>query len=316
MSSNNSCPFCKKTDTFSINTYKHLWQVCNHCGCASSHKKEYHPFVTKFPFALLTSQNIDRKEELISMLFGNQATLENSNAIYDYFTSDLHIQYSINSVQPFVDDIIKRYEIEVKDKNILDISGGNGHFINEFKKMGANVSITEFNTKSVEYIKSNLGIDAYHFDFNKDTLSNVIPSKKFDIIFLRAAIMFCNDLKKFLTQLKPLLNPNAKIIYTQSVLPTLGVLMRTQFDEYNYQHLYQPETLVSIHEQMGYSLIHTHSDPDQEMYVYDLDKFTLLRDMISEYEREALVQIPYRTPFSFRARDRRRHTLLFQASNC
>jgi ubiquinone/menaquinone biosynthesis C-methylase UbiE len=241
----------------------------------------------------------------------NRDLLDDPGSIYDYFVSEYHIQYSIDSFKDFRQEVIDRHNIDITGKRVLDISGGNGHFADEMRKAGAHVVMTEINEKAIRYAKEKLGIETVGFDFACDRLSNLFH-EKFDIVLFRAATMFCTDLDRLAADVKSVLTPGGLSIHTQCVVPTLGVFLRTQCDDYNYKILYQPQHIIGPHEKNGFRLSGRHDETDPTMYVYDHDLNPVLRTLHYLYEFPAVGAIPRDATFPFRARDRRRSDLVFR----
>lgn len=241
---------------------------------------------------------------------------ESEDSVYDYFIEQGHIDYSIQTAKQFFKQHVRPHKITVENKDILDISGGNGHFIAEFKKYGSRVALTEINKPTIDYARKTHNIPVYEFNFNKHQLNSVVD-RQFDIILARAAIMFCDDLSKFANQCCELLSKDGYVWINHSVLPTLGVLTRVQLDEFSYWRLRQPETIIAEFEEAGFKLVSRADETDPSMYVYD-------HDMVDDWQlAHYLYEIPAarkimkleqqgKNCFSLRARDRRRSTMIFQ----
>lgn len=281
--------FVRDEHTVKLDTYKHYWIICQETGNAYSIKKK--PSVVTRLMQTYKSQK------------------NNSYSIYDYFTSPSHIQWSLEESRKVIHEIFNRHKIDPRGKRILDVSGGNGHVADELKKLGAEVTLTEVNDQAIEYARDHLQVETYKFDFQADSLDQVVNGK-FDIVLLRAAIMFCVDMERFLTSLKKLLKPGTVVVFQYCVIPTLGVLLRTQNDDYSYLALYQPETLIQFCGSQGLHLVTREDEIDSDSYVVDHDvnrKLTFLRIW---YEIKGLQVIPFRSKYPFRARDRRRSNMI------
>jgi ubiquinone/menaquinone biosynthesis C-methylase UbiE len=291
--SKTACLECNSSNLLKIDTYKRHWYFCQDCGSGAPIQKNFYP-LQFLPVKDWTKTQADEE------------------SMYDYFIDPIHIAYSVDTAKEFIADYVNKWNIPTQGKTILDISAGNGHFINEFKKMGATVSMTEINDPSIEYAKKQHGIDVYKYNFNSDTLQNVIKTK-FDIIMLRAAIMFCKDLGKHANDLKDIIAPDGLVVVNHSVIPTLGVILRTQVDEHSYFSLRSPEQVIKHFENAGFSLVERKDETDPSMYVYDHDltlRWSLLRIF---YELKAVLTMRSKgRVFAFPARDRRRSTMLFR----
>lgn len=287
------CIECSEQKLLKINTYKRFWYFCTNCGCA-------HP--------------IQKKRYFLGFLPVKHYKKSSSSEadMYDYFTAPIHIDYSTETANEFINDYVQPWGLPIKDKKVLDISGGNGHFLKKLQDLGAKVTITEINQPTIDYIKkTHKNMDVHLYDFNKHKLDEVVKDK-YDIIMLRAAIMFCKNLSNLAEELKLILKPGGKVIINHSVIPTLGVVNRVQFDEFSYFSLRQPETVINTFEKSGFKLLNRKDETDPSLYCYDHDK--LISWLIPHYIYELLGVIALRKHrvFSFPARDRRRSTMMFE----
>ncbi|MCC6298123.1 MAG: class I SAM-dependent methyltransferase [Anaerolineales bacterium] len=283
-------PFVQDGQTLILDTYKYHWIICRETGNAYS---------------------VEKDPSLFRRLSQVRKRQNDSYSIYDYFTAPNHIQWSLDESKKVVQEVLNRHAIDIKGRRILDISGGNGHVADELRKLGAEVVLTEVNDKAIEYARNNLKIETVKFDFQESKLSNVVTGK-FDVVLLRAAIMFCVDVEGFLADLKRLLMPGAIIVMQYCVTPTLGVLLRTQDDEYNYLALYQPDTLVEYCIEQGLRLIAREDEIDADPYVFDHDYSRWLTLLRIWYEVKGLRVLPFTSKYHFRARDRRRSNMIFK----
>lgn len=232
------CAICGSTNVSIVNTYKHYWRVCNDCGTAFS-KVKNHFSLSFLPFATLKK---------------NKDAVENPENLYNYADpSEDKIRQDEELALLFSDIWMNLCKINLKGKKFLEISGGTGHFINALRKFGVSVFHTEYDRNAGEYVNNKLMIKSKRFDFNKDRLQDLF-SEKFDIILLKGAIEFCTDVNTFLSGIEGNTHSNTVIIVITAV-PTLGNFLLTQFDDYNQQVLYQPQTLVSIFKEHNYSLL-------------------------------------------------------------
>mgnify|MGYP003412117878 CR=1 FL=1 len=281
--------FVLRDHTVKLDTYKHHWIICQKTGNAYSLKK---------------------KPGMINRLLqAYKSRKKSSYSIYDYFTSPSHIQWSLEESQKVISEIFNHHKLEPKGKRILDVSGGNGHVANELKKLGAEVVLTEVNDVAIEYARDQLQVETYKFDFQADSLDKVVTGK-FDIVLLRAAIMFCVDMERFLVNLEKLLKPGAVVVFQYCVIPTLGVLLRTQNDDYSYLALYQPETLIQFCDGHGLRLVTRDDEVDSDPYVVDHDANRRLTFLRTWYEIKGLQVLPFKSKYPFRARDRRRSNMI------
>jgi ubiquinone/menaquinone biosynthesis C-methylase UbiE len=288
-----TCQTCNSQDTFVLDTYKRRWHCCRNCGTAVSEQKSFYP-LSMLPFSDLRS-GADLDEE----------------KMYDYFVEQIHIDWSEREGQEFMEDYLKPANVDVAGKNLLDISGGNGHFIKQIEKLGANITLTEINQKTIDYAKLKHGYEVLEYNLNQHDLPTV-TGRKFDIVFARACLMFAKDMSKFVSEIKRSLVPGGLVVINHSVIPTLGVMLRTQLDEFSYFVLRQPNVIIDAFIAAGLQLHHRADETDPGLYVYDNDLRLHWRLVHRFYERRALKQLGKNRNFAWPARDRRRSTLVFR----
>lgn len=294
----NVCQSCGSAELLEIDTYKRIWRLCHSCGDARPEQKQDYS-LTHLPAPLMTKSANDEAE------------------VYDYFVQQDHIDYSIGTAHDFIAQHIKPNNIDFSNARVLDISGGNGHFLMEIAKLGTKeVTLTEINQPAIDYARKAHGIDVHLYNFNSHDLSVEVP-KRFDIVMARAAIMFCQDLGKFARETSAILEKGGLVIVNHSVIPTLGVMLRVQLDEFSYFVLRQPENVVGLFEKEGLILQSRADETDPSLYAYDHDKNRYWTFAKRRYERRAAPKLMAaedagKPPFTFRARDRRRSTMIFR----
>jgi len=290
----NECISCGKNDFIRIPTYKRDWYLCRGCGTAIPNERD------KFPLRFLPYKDMKKQSAL------------DAQKMYDYFVDPIHIEISEREGNEFIDKYITPNNIDVSGKSILDISGGNGHFVSQIQKLGAEITLTEYNKKTVEYAKKTHSFtNVYEYDLNNDDLFE-LTGQQFDIVLARACIMFCDDLKNLVSQIKKCLKPGGIVILNHSVEPTLGVLTRVQLDEFSYSALRQPETVVDTFEAQDISIIYRLDETDPSLYVYDHDLLRHWMIVHYLYEIRGARVLAKERLYSFPARDRRRSTFIFK----
>ncbi len=231
--------------------------------------------------------------------------------MYDYFVEQAHIDWSEREGQEFIAEYLQPSGLEVAEKDLLDISGGNGHFIKQVESLGARITLTEINRKTIDYARQTHGFEVLEYDLNEHDLPS-LTKRRFDIVFARACIMFAKDLGKFVDEIKRSLQPGGMVMINHSVIPTLGVMLRTQLDEFSYFVLRQPQSIVEEFESQGFALHHRADETDPSLYVYDNDLLFRWRLIHRYYERKNIARLARDRKFAWPARDRRRSTLVFR----
>lgn len=290
------CREChEKHKVVEITVYKRTWLFCGACGSASSLKEKKIPPLFFLPFDFLKRRKVVTEEN-----------------IYDYFSTDAHKNVSKRNYDAFM-RIFSKHLGGFEEKNIMEISGGSGHFLKFFERNSNYLLLTEFNKKAVEFAQKKLKLDAVNFDFNTDDIVDCINNHKqnlkFDFVFMSACSMFCNDLGVFTSSLKNILNPEAKIILFANVEPTLGVAVRTHFDDFTYYILRTKDRLRSYFEE-GFNLIEESEYEDlYPDYVNLHDLNFLTRTLKTFYLEKGIRNLSKSFPeirnrHSFRYRDR------------
>lgn len=291
------CPSCQSDDLITLNTYKRTWFLCHACGDAFPQQKD------RYSLTFLSDPHLKKMPE-------------DEASMYDYFIQQDHIDYSIATAGDFLRQHAEPNRIAFYGKRVLDISGGNGHFLMEIAKLGAEVTLTEINQPTIDYAKATHGIDVHLFNFNSHSIQAEVP-KTFGIVMARAAIMFCQNLAKFAQDTREILADDGLVIVNHSVIPTLGVMLRVQLDEFSYFRLRQPESVIRTFEKAGYILQSRADETDPSLYVYDHDMnryWTLARYLHEQPAMRRLVSAERsgKACYAFRARDRRRSTIIFR----
>ncbi len=289
----NSCEQCNAEDILPITTYKRTWAICKKCGTATSIQRE------NYPLQFMPIRDLKRSSEL------------SEEKMYDYFIEDIHINWSKAEGERFVGEFIKPFGIDVVGKNLLDISGGNGHFIKEIEKLGCKVTLTEINKKTIEYARKIHGFDVLEYNINSDRLFEK-TGRKFDLIFARACLMFAKDLNSFAKQLKDSINANGMLVIHRSVVPTLGVMLRTQLDEFSYLVLRESATVIKTFEMNGFKLLEHKLEIDPSLYINDHDLRWHWSYLHNHYESKAIKQIASDRKYAWVARDRRFDHFVFE----
>lgn len=295
--SRRACITCGSRDLLVLDTYKRHWYCCRNCGDAFSVQKKRYPLAF-LPYADLRA-----------------GVVTDEAAMYDYFVDRSHIEWSEREGSEFVARYLKPAHVEVARKNLLDISGGNGHFIREIAKRGAHrVTMTEINQKAIEYARQRHGFDVVEYNLNRDDLQ-AVTRQRFDVIFARACVMFARDLEKFADELRRCTAPGGIVMINHAVVPTLGVMLRTQLDEFSYLVLRQPDSIIKAFAKQGFELQHRADETDPDLYVYDHDLLRRWRWLYLFYESRNLRRLASDRRFAWPARDRRRSTLVFRLAS-
>jgi SAM-dependent methyltransferase len=231
--------------------------------------------------------------------------------MYDYFVEPAHIEWSIAEGEELIDRYLRPHGVDVAGKSVLDISGGNGHALKQVARAGASVALTEINQRTIEYARETHGFPVFEYNLNEHDLA-AVTGRTFDIVLVRACIMFARDLAGFARQVRLVLNPGGLVIVHRFVKPTLGVMVRVQLDEFSYYVLRQPDVIADTFIRSGFELEHRIDEIDPSLYAYDHDvrKHWLLAHYL--YEIRNVMKLRRDRPFDLPARDRRLGSLFLR----
>jgi hypothetical protein len=285
-----------------INTYFRTWHLDIENGVAHSSENN-------FLYLRILGRRFKRRK--------------NKFEIYNYFIEKNHIEEVTKESQNFFKKL-NRYNIELKNKTILDVSGGNGTVLNFLRTYAKDAVLTEVNDQALEYARVNLNLKTLKYDFDEAAISYVLTKKhetdknfpkQFDLILLRACVMFIKDIDSFFKDLKKVMSPDCHIVIEKSVWFTLGVALRTQFDDSSYSILRSHENMEQIILKNGFDIIDSSTEIDPTMYIFDHDKKILWRIMYIVYENFNLLKFKGNDIFNYRSRFRYRSDFYLKISS-
>lgn len=286
--SSQSCRYCSSSKLVIIDSHKFFWMYCLNCESAQSIKKNSY-ILDWASFFLRRYLRFKGWGQTESRIFKNNEIIKDASKIYDYFTTKDHVMYCESDALRFDNDIVKKYSLNLTKKRILDISGGNGHFINYFKlRYDCDVTLTEFNQNALNYAHDTLKIKTKYFDFTQDKLELLFEKNSFDYVFARAAVMFMDDIDDMLKGIFKILKTDGILIIQNSVIPTFGTIFRTQFDEYNYLNLYSKNILINSLKRHAYEILDVQQNYDDSLYITGLERYPIERYLVRFYEIKAL----------------------------
>lgn len=247
------CKVCGSQNLVRLNTYKHYWYTCQECQSAERKKKEHYALEKFFPTRLSGKLPGYFTYILPSNYFDESKLGTSYNYYADMGGSNEGSGTKWDGETQLVVDRLKKFNIDLKGKNVLDVSGGPGFVANNLKGITHYILLTEFSETAVEGMRKFLSVDVKKYDYNSDDLSK-ISADKFDVILVRFSINFCNDIRKFATEAKTLLKPGG-LLYIEHVEPNRGSLLRWQFDEYTYTLLHGIKIFAKIFEESGFETV-------------------------------------------------------------
>jgi 2-polyprenyl-3-methyl-5-hydroxy-6-metoxy-1,4-benzoquinol methylase len=148
--------------------------------------------------------------------------------------------------------------LDLKDKVVLDISGGPGYVGKKLSEICKRMIVTEYSGVAAKAMSDVLGIQAIKFDYNNDRLEDVVDTK-FDVVLLRSSIIFCEHLEDLIVSVRNVLNPNGHIL-VETILPSLGEVFWWQQMEFKFKFIYSQETIEKLFYKHGFSLLYGQRD--------------------------------------------------------
>ncbi len=246
-----NCKNCKSNDILTVSVFKHQWNYCNNCHNAFSEKNKTLPFWTYF---------LPKRFRDIKVLVGN----EDSSTTYDKYASDVRKQKVIELAAVHLKKFKDVYNIDVAGKKVLDLSGGNAHYILQYKNAGAaKIVFTEYSQHLVDYAK-NLGIEAYRYDLNSNVNLTELLNQQFDLIIFKGNIMFSLRPDKLFLQLYKILNTSGKIINLDCHELTEAVAVRWCHDDYTHLVCWNNTAIDTYSKENGFKILNKeqHDEPN------------------------------------------------------
>ena len=144
------------------------------------------------------------RQKVLNQVLPMVDIIEEENKFYEAYSESCQLPYESTKWKIYDDQFLQLLDhvgINLTGKTVLSISEGPGFFAKRLADIAREIVITEINYKAVDAMRKELGIKAYKYDFNKDKLSDIFHNKKFDLIFMRSCMAFCNDLESLAKEL-------------------------------------------------------------------------------------------------------------------
>lgn len=151
----------------------------------------------------LIMQDIDWDERKLREYYEGEYQFTNPLIAGKILTPEEHFNERIQTIQPIFRQI---KPLLSKEKKVLEVGGGPGALLSLCKPIVKKCVGVELNTEFVEFMKRNLGIEAYPEDVNKLKLD-----EKFDVIIMISTLDHLPNPLETLISLKNLLTVNGKI---------------------------------------------------------------------------------------------------------
>jgi SAM-dependent methyltransferase len=224
-----------------FNTYKSIWIQDLSTGNYERQQKQKYPLESFINSLAPLIKPVPKVRGLIPFL-GKKAQ---GADFYKYYI-DYIISGNRGKWTGEMEAVIKRLHelgLSLEGKSILDVSGEPGFFASDMRSLASKVVVTVFAKEVADAMIEYLGVEALKYDFNNDILSEAVNSSKFDFIFVRYAIGFCEDLDFFFKNCIKVLNTQG-FLWISFSPASRAVCARWMFDDYTYLRQYTKEYLV------------------------------------------------------------------------
>jgi len=256
------CEICNGNSFEVLDTYKHLWVMCLDCKNVKRFRKskyllERQPLKTIFkittkiltPFTFTLSSGLKKpiRQMALDQFLPVMGNME-ENEFYKYYSESCKLPYESTKWKIYDDQFLQllaQVGIDLTGKTILSISEGPGFFAKRLTNVAREIVITELDYKTVEIMRKELRVKAYKYDFNEDRLTDIFHNQKFDLIFMRSCMAFCNDLESLARELAKSINKGG-YVFTMFHAATIGGCLQWMHDEYTSNYWYNPETVLRI----------------------------------------------------------------------
>ncbi len=264
-----NCPNCKNRQGIITNSYKHHWITCRECGTVTRQRKDHYRYDNWLTRFIIRNTKLNRVYG--HTLLPIKEVIQEEKRFYDYYYDIAKkgikgTKWEAGNKKILSD--LKRFGIELSGKTILDISGGPGFLTQEVSRVAKRAVVTEFSQYAVDGMSEALRIEGVKFDYNKDRIDQCVDGK-FDVILIAYSVGFCNDLEYFLRHLKNLMHENS-VVYISYSPPTLGLMIRWQFDEYTYTTCWPVDAVIKQFGAIGMKEV---ARDNEGSYPYDMNWF-------------------------------------------
>ncbi len=233
------CANCNSIEVYIANTYKHHCLICKDCSNVTHQKKSG---ILLFEYIL--PRKLFKKilpEKAFMRLFSDKGDF-NYDEFYDAFVHETNnaTEKRLSDIEQVV-DTLNYFNFDIKDKKILDISGGPGLVPGKLNSLALECCTTEHSELAANAISEHFAIRAKRFDYNKDHINEIYP-EKFDLILIRSSVIFCEDVDRLLSDCSKILSDEGCVLI-ESIVPSLGEVLWWQTLEYKFPRIHSQETL-------------------------------------------------------------------------
>lgn len=277
MARDETCPYCPAGADQQVEflTFKHRWLRCTACGTMRRESRATYPGEAAHAWLSKTAFG----KRLAGLIF-KPFMLHRERERTDYSSYGNEYDW-VFSTQPESDpframkrarylgeadeilELFARHGVNLSTKSVLDVSGGPGSFAHLIKDKVAKISITEYDQGSVTGMQSRVpGVRMFQADLNEDWND----AEDFDAILYRSCVYFCTDIERHIAQIKAHVRPGG-YIFINTNMPTMGNMLRWQYEDYTLRILYPPALLQSMLERHGFAVVDSGVTPYYTHYL-------------------------------------------------
>lgn len=267
MANNNSeaCPYCASSaaERPVFLTFKHQWVRCTACGTMQRENRDVYPaqgliaFLSKSGMGKRLADRLfkpfmrRRDREVVGYSnYGEEYDwVFGSGVDTDPFRAMKRVRYRREA-----DEIVELFAgqgVDLATKSVLDVSGGPGSFARLIKDKVAKITVTEYDQSSVTGMLARVAdVRMFQADLNEDWTDD----ETFDVILYRSCVYFCTDIEKHISQIWTRVRPGG-FVFINTNMPSMGNMLRWQYEDYTLRVLYAPTVLQKILERQGFETV-------------------------------------------------------------
>lgn len=277
MGKSEACPYCPAAaaQQVELRTFKHRWTRCTACGTMRRENRAVYPgeamqaWLSGTAFGKRLADSIFKpfmrrreRERTDYSTYGNEYDwVFSTQPESDPFRAMKRARY-LGEAKEIV-DLFARNGVDLSTKSILDLSGGPGSFAQLIRDKVARISVTEYDQGSVTGMQSRVpGVRMFQADLNEDWED----AEEFDAVLYRSCVYFCMDLERHISQIKARVRSGGHI-FVNTNMPTMGNMLRWQYEDYTLKVLYPPALLRNILERQGFRIVESGVTPYYTHYL-------------------------------------------------
>lgn len=147
--------------------------------------------------------------------------------------------------------LFNRHAVDLRQRSVLDVSGGPGTFAYFMRESVGSMTVSEYQPETVQAMRARIpGVRTFTADLNGPWTD----TESFDVILYRSCIVFCNALAEHIAQIRHKVTAGG-YVYVYSALPTLGNILRWQYEDYTVNVLYSEQTVRNILLKSGFEIV-------------------------------------------------------------